>query len=259
MKVLAIIQARVNSTRLPGKVLMKIDDKTMLEHVIDRVMGAKLVDDVVVATTLNKSDIPIVKICADKNVRVFCGSEEDVLDRFYQAAKIIEAENILRITADCPIIDPVNIDEVIKKHLESGADYTGNTVGKETYPDGQDAEIFNFESLKKSWKKAILTSEREHVTQYIKKNDTIFNIAAVMSKVDLSDHRWTVDDKEDLEFIRAINKNLYGKNKLFGMRDVLELIAKDPGLSKINYHIERNEGLKKSLNNDKNISIDDIK
>lgn len=250
MKVLAIIQARSSSTRLPGKVLMKIEDKTMLEHVCDRVLASKLVDEVLVATTMNRSDLPIVKICAEKGIRIYAGSENDVLDRFYQAAKIIKPDNVLRITADCPIIDPANIDKVIAEHLKSGADYTGNTVGKETYPDGQDSEIFTFEALKKSWKEAVLASEREHVTQYMKKNDAVFNIIGVESKVDLSEHRWTVDDKEDLEFIRAINKELYPKNSLFDMEEVLKLLKTKPELSKINYHIERNLGLVKSLNED---------
>jgi len=250
MKVIAIIQARSSSTRLPGKVLMKIEDKTMLEHVCDRVLASTLVDEVLVATTMNRSDLPIVELCAKKGIRVYAGSENDVLDRFYQAAKIIKPDNILRITADCPIIDPTNIDKVIAEHLKSGADYTGNTVGKETYPDGQDAEIFTYEALKKSWKEAELASEREHVTQYIKKNDTVFNIVGVESELDLSDHRWTVDDAEDLEFIRAVNKELYSKDSLFSMQEVLDLLQNKPELLKINYHIERNLGLVKSLNED---------
>lgn len=255
MKVLAIIQARTTSTRLPQKVLMPIGDKSMLEHVVDRVLAAKLVDEVVVATTINKEDLPIVKKSAEKGIRVFCGSENDVLDRYYQAAKIIKPENILRITADCPIIDPKNIDIVIEKHLVSKADYTGNTVGKETFPDGQDAEIFTFKALKKSWEEARLASEREHVTQYMKKNDNIFQIASVESPTDLSEHRWTVDDREDYEFICKVNAELSSKNSLFGMGDVLRLLKEKPNLAKINYHIERNLGLKKSIKQDKDILL----
>ena len=257
MQVLAIIQARSSSTRLPGKVLMKIEDKTMLEHVCDRVLASKLVDEVLVATTMNRLDLAIIKLCAEKGIRVYAGSENDVLDRFYQVAKIIKPANILRITADCPIVDPANIDKVIAEHLKSGADYTGNTVGKETYPDGQDSEIFTFEALKKSWKEAVLASEREHVTQYIKKNDTVFKIVGVESKVDLSEHRWTVDGQEDLDFIREVNRELYPKDPVFSMEEVLNLLKTKPQLSKINYHIERNAGLKKSVDNDEVAVLDD--
>ncbi|MFH1910344.1 MAG: glycosyltransferase family protein [bacterium] len=251
MRVLAIIQARMTSTRLPGKALMRFSGQSMLEHVVDRVAKSKLVDEVLVATTINRSDLPIVAICAKKGIRVFCGAEDDVLDRFYQAAKIIKPKQILRITADCPVIDPEIIDQVIAKHLRTHSDYTANTVGAETFPDGQDAEIFTLKALEKSWQKARLASEREHVTQFIKKNPKIFKISSITSREDLSSYRWTVDDADDFQLIKEINAALYKKNHFFSMQDIFKFLKQNPKLNKINSHIGRNEGLKKSLAKDK--------
>lgn len=259
MNVLAIIQARVGSTRLPGKVLLKIQDKTILQHVVDRVSMSHLVDEVIVATTIHRKDLPIVKLCSSKGIRIFCGSEEDVLDRYYQAAKLIKPKSILRITADCPVIDSEIIDQVIKKHLETGADYTGNTVGAETFPDGQDAEVFKYNALKSAWKNSELSSEREHVTQYIKKHEDQFKVEGLVSKEDLSAYRWTVDDPEDFELIKQIYDNLYVKNKYFKMCDILKLMKEKPELMEINNHIIRNIGLKKSINEDKLVKLDEEK
>ena len=252
MKVLAIIQARMSSSRLPGKVLKKIEKKTMLEHVAERVMAARLVDEVVIATTINKSDLKIVEACAKKGIRIFTGSENDVLERYYQAARLYGAEHILRITADCPMIDPTIIDRVVAKHLRTKADYTGNTV-VDSYPDGYDCEIASFDALEKSHRKAVLLSEREHLTQYIKKRPKVFKIESVSRKDDLSKMRLTVDNREDLRLIRIIFNALYCKNKYFTLEDVLEFMATNSHLYKINGHIENNLGLKLSLQNDQSI------
>jgi spore coat polysaccharide biosynthesis protein SpsF (cytidylyltransferase family) len=243
MKVLAIIQARVGSTRLPSKVLMKLQNKTVLEHVVNRVKRSKYIDEVIVATTINKEDLEIVKICANQNIRVFCGSQNDVLDRFYQIAKILKPVNIVRITADCPLMDANVIDKIIKEHLKTKSDYTSNTL-RETYPDGEDVEVFKFDSLEKAWNKAKLNSEREHVTPYIKK---FFKTLDVCYKQNLHAKRWTLDKKEDFEFIKIIYNNLYKKNKFFGIEDVLKFLEKNPEIEKINQHITRNEGYKKSI------------
>src|SRR3989338_5710420 len=153
MNIVAIIQARVASTRLPGKMLLKFEGKTVLEHVVQRVALSKLVNNIVVATTINHEDKEIKKICSRIGVKCYCGSQDDVLDRYYQAAKLSKAEHIVRITADCPLIDPKIIDQAIGLHLAEKADYTSNNI-KERFPDGLDVEVFKFESLAKAWKKA---------------------------------------------------------------------------------------------------------
>ena len=252
MNIIAMIQARVGSTRLPGKVLLPLEKKTVLERVIERVQKSTKIDEVMVITTLNKADSEIVKACSNNGVRVFCGSEEDVLDRFYQAAKLLKPNHIVRITADCPLIDAAIIDQVIDKHLKEKNDYTSNVL-KETFPDGEDNEIFTFESLKKSWKEANLSSEREHVTLYIRNHPEEFKLSNLECEVDLSDKRWTLDNEEDYQFIKNIYKSLPNKNN-FGMSDVLDLINKNKGLEEMNHHIERNEGYQKSLKEDKVIT-----
>ena len=256
MKIIAIIQARLGSTRLPGKVLLDLEGKTVLEHVVDRVRSSKFITDVVVATTIKKEDLKIVNLCSSNGTSVYCGSENDVLDRFYQAARLFQAEHIVRITSDCPLIDPIVIDEVIKLHLAEKADYTSNTL-KETYPDGQDTEIFTFEALKESWKNAHLTSEREHVTPYMRKNQA-FKCINLESQVDLSNKRWTLDNPEDYEFIQIIYKNLYNKNRVFNMNEILKFINNNPEIEGINKSIVRNEGYIKSLREDTTIELEDI-
>jgi len=250
MKILGIIQARTSSTRLPRKVLLDLEGKTVLEHVVNRVRSAKLINKVMVATTIKKEDLKIVKICADVGVEVYRGSEQDVLDRYYQAVRLLNPEHVARITADCPLIDPKMIDKVIRLHLKEKADYTSNTL-RETFPDGEDVEVFKFEALKKTWKNAKLSSEREHVTAYIKKNPELFNLNNLEYHRNLSDKRWTLDNPEDYEFIKIIYKNLYGKNNLFGMTEILRFLDKNPHIEQINQHIKRNEGYSKSIKNDR--------
>ncbi len=251
-KILAIIQARMGSTRLPEKVLMKLEDRTVLEHVVDRVGKSTYVTDLFVATTIDQKDLAIVRLCAEKNIRVFCGSEHDVLDRFFQLAKLIKPDHIVRITADCPLMDPAVLDLVISRHLETEADYTTNTFG-ETYPDGQDVEVFTYHAIQKAWKEADLVSEREHVTPYIRKHAEIFKHTSVDYSENLSGKRWTLDNAEDYEFIKRVYKALYGKDKIFGMEQVLSFLRQNPQIESINNAISRNEGYKKSLMQDKRV------
>lgn len=253
IKNLCIIQARVESTRLPSKVLLDLYGKSVLERVLERTSASRLVSKVAVATGIGKENLPIVRICATKGIPVFCGSEEDVLDRFYQLAKLFNPENVVRITADCPLIDPAVIDLVIKNHMRSGADYTSNNAPP-TFPDGEDVEIFTFSALRDAWKNASLMSEREHVTPYIRKHK--FDLHCVQNKIDLSSKRWTLDDPEDYKFIKAVYQAFKGKN-MFAMNDVLRLLAKNPKMEKINAGISRNEGYKKSLREDKVVKIGD--
>lgn len=246
----AVIQARIGSKRLPAKVLLKIQGRTILEHVIERVRKSKLIDEAVVATTILEEDLKIVNLCSKIGIRVYCGSENDVLDRYFQAARLLSAKHIVRITADCPLMDPEIIDKVIRLHFSKKADYTSNII-TETFPDGEDVEIFTFKALCKAWKKARLYSEREHVTSYIRKNPDLFKLVNMENKEDFSDKRWTLDEKVDYEFIKLIYRNLYRKNRLFGMDEVLRLLDTHPEYENINNKIKRNEGYIKSLKKDK--------
>lgn len=248
MKNIAIIQARTGATRLPNKVLMKLEDKTVLEHVIDRVSQSKLIDKIIVATTISKNDLEIVKLCAENGINVFCGSENDVLDRYYQAAKLFNPDNVIRITADCPMHDSHVIDEVIEKHLKDKSDYTANVL-EETFPDGLDCEIMKFSVLKEAWEEAKLISQREHVTQYIIHNKK-YKKSSIVSKENHGDERWTLDTEQDLEFIQTVYKELYSNKPYFKYSDVIELLNRKPEIRKINQHSIRNEGLIKSLKED---------
>ncbi len=256
MNIITIIQARLGSTRLPGKVLLGLEGRTVLEHVIGRVRSSKLANDVIVATTINKEDLEIVKLCASLGISVYCGSVDDVLDRYYQTARLFKADHIVRITSDCPLIDPKTIDDVVALHLSEKADYTSNTL-KETFPDGQDTEIFTFNALKEAWKNANLASEREHVTPYIRKNPSFKHVNLEYNE-DLSQKRWTLDNPEDYEFIKLIYENLYKNNPFFGMKEILKFTNENPEIEKINNSLSRNEGYLKSLKEDKILSSEGI-
>ncbi|PIS09203.1 hypothetical protein COT75_03000 [Candidatus Beckwithbacteria bacterium CG10_big_fil_rev_8_21_14_0_10_34_10] len=254
MNILAVIQARTGSTRLPNKVLFKLEDKTVLEHVVNRVKKSKNIDEVIVATSIKKEDLRIVKLCAQKKTRVFCGSENDVLDRYYQLARLLKPKHVVRITADCPLIDWKIIDKTIDKYQKAKADYISN-ASPPTYPDGLDTEVFSFKVLKNCWQNARLFSEREHVTPYIRKNKNKFKICSFKNKNNLSDKRWTLDEKEDYIFLKKIYQNLYSKKNFFDMNDILKFLEKNPKLERINSYINRNEGSLRSLKKDRVIEI----
>ena len=245
---LAIIQARMGSTRFPDKVMMDLAGKPVLWHVIDRVSQSKFVDKVVVATTISKKDLQIVEFCAKNKISVYTGSEDDVLDRYYQAARLFRPHNVIRITADCPLHDPHIIDEVIYKHINEKNDYTSNTL-KETYPDGLDCEIMTYSVLEEAWKDAGLLSEREHVTQYIIKNEK-FKKGCLLNKEDKSFERWTLDTDADYKFIKCVYEKLYDENPMFYSKDIYNLLENFPYIREVNRGIIRNEGLIKSLKED---------
>jgi glutamate-1-semialdehyde 2,1-aminomutase/spore coat polysaccharide biosynthesis protein SpsF len=243
--VVAVIQARMGSRRLPGKSLAEIEGRPMLWHVIQRVKRATLIDRVVVATSTNPEDDAIEEMCRENCVPCYRGSENDVLDRFYIAARAEKASQVVRITADCPLIDPEVIDRVVRRFQRGDLDYASNAMVR-SYPDGLDTEVFSFSALERAWHEATKTSEREHVTPY--RRSEKFRTANVESdSASLYQHyRWTVDEAEDLEFIRAVYRALRGKDN-FGMKDVLELIEKNPGLETMNSEIVSNRGYYKSL------------
>lgn len=248
MNNLLIIQARMGSSRMSGKVLKELCGKPMLQHIVERTMKSKNVDHVMVATTVAKTDQRVAELCYAISVDCFRGDENDVLDRYYQAAKKYHPENVVRITADCPLIDPMVIDEVIDAHIRGDYDYTSNTL-VETYPDGLDTEVFKFSALREAWEKAELSSEREHVTPYIKfKGD--FKRFSVILEPSLADKRWTVDVEEDFKMIEQIYLALYDEGKIFLMNDVLNYLKKNPQIEEINAGIIRNEGYLKSITND---------
>lgn len=246
-KVVACIQARMGATRFPGKVLADIAGHPMLWHVISRVRMARSADQVVVVTSNEPADNAIADFCIQNGIECFRGSETDVLDRFYQAAKRYGADAVVRITADCPLIDPEVVDRVVNTYLEGRYDYVSNTL-RLTYPDGLDAEVFSFAALETTWREAELPSDREHVTPRIRTSGR-FRIHNVANEVDLSarDLRWTVDDPIDLDFVRAVYSRLGGEQQFFGQVEVLRLLDMEPSLMEINKGIIRNEGYYKSL------------
>ena len=246
----AIVQARMGSVRLPGKVMAEIAHKPMLWHVIERLKRAESVHSVVVATTTQESDEPLLKLAEDSGAAAYAGSPEDVLDRYYQAARHFGGDAIVRITADCPLLDPHVTDRVVRRYLAGDCDYVANTL-RRTYPDGLDVEVFSYEALERAWKEASLASEREHVTPYIWKNPEEFRLAGVENNLDLGSLRWAVDESEDLEFVRQVYKGLQGKGHIFYMQDILNLLEERPDLKEINQHIVINEGYARSLKQDK--------
>jgi spore coat polysaccharide biosynthesis protein SpsF (cytidylyltransferase family) len=251
-QVLAIIQARIGSTRLPGKMLLPIvNNKVALELMLERIRRSRLLQKIVVATTALPSDDSLADLCKRLGCEYFRGDEADVLDRYYRAALAFGSpEVIVRLTGDCPLHDPEIIDKLVKRFLDSEADYVSN-ADPPTFPDGLDTEVFSFSVLEKVWKEARLKSEREHVTPYIRKHTDIFKIINVECERDLSDCRWTLDEEEDYEFVKSVYENLYKRKPAFGMKDILEFLAEHPEITAINKHISRNEGYKKSLREDR--------
>ncbi len=245
-----IIQARMGSSRLPGKTLMKLNDELSTLHFVKNQLSfSKFIDEIIVATTDLEEDDVIEEICKEMKVKCFRGSSNDVLDRYYNCAKKFQIENIIRITADCPLIDPEIVDQVIQKFHTKNYDYVSNTL-KRTYPIGTDVEIFSFEILDKTWRNAKLPSEREHVTPFIRNEKIDLKIGNLENTTDLSHIRITLDHKEDLELIKQIISQI-NKNPIL-LNDIMDLLSRNPELVKINNHISPNEGMLKSLQQDRN-------
>lgn len=239
MKVVCIVQARVGSTRLPGKVLKQICGKIVLEHDIDRLKRVKNIDEIVIATTTLEKDNAIVKECERLGVKYFRGSEEDVLSRYYYAAKENNADVVVRITSDCPLIDPEISNDVIKYYLNNKDkyDYVSNTIER-TYPRGLDTEVFSFKALEKAFNEAISERYREHVTPYIWDNPKVFRLAQYKNSQDYSDLRWTLDTEEDFELIDKIYNLLYpNMHSKFQFQNILSLYHKYPELYDMNKEI----------------------
>ncbi len=246
MKFLALIQARFASTRLPGKILMDLSGKPALQRVIERVEQCKYVDEAMVITSLSKDDVNTVKLVSSLGKRVFAGSEQDVLDRYYQSAKLIAPEYVIRITADCPVFDPKMLDLAIE-NLDPKSDYMSAIT--ETLADGLDLEIFKFSALKSAWENAKLASEREHVTLFIRNNPKTYSLQNFECPLgNLNHERWTVDEPEDFELVSKIYEHFSDTD--FYTEDILKFLDENPSLRQLNSKFARNEGLAKSLAND---------
>ena len=237
-KIVAIIQARLTSSRFPKKILQKIENETLIELLIRRLKKSKYLDKIVLAIPNNKKN-KLLRNKISKNIKIFYGSENDVLDRYFQAAKRFKAKIIVRICGDCPLIDPKVVDKVVNFYERNNFDYVSNTI-KPTYPDGLDVEVFNFETLKTAWVKAKLNADREHVTKFIINNKE-FKKKNISYKENLSKLRLTVDEKIDLEQIKQIYYKLK-KIKNFGVEEINKLYKKNSKIFKINSTIKRNEG-----------------
>jgi spore coat polysaccharide biosynthesis protein SpsF len=248
--VLAILQARVSSSRLPGKVLAPILGQPMLARQLERLRRARLIDRLVVATSDDSSDDAVAALCAALGIGCYRGSLNDVLARFHGAyCAYGPAQHVVRLTGDCPLIDPAIVDLVIRRHLAGIADYTTNGI-QPTWPDGQDVEVMRAEGLQRAFTEAHLSYEREHVTPYIYMHPEIFQIEHVKGPRDLSALRWTVDEAADLAMVREVYAVLYPVNPDFCLDDVIALLAQRPELVDINSSFRRNEGYDLSVARD---------
>ncbi|SFM23579.1 spore coat polysaccharide biosynthesis protein SpsF [Gracilibacillus orientalis] len=240
MKVVAIIQARMGSTRLPGKVLKQLKGETVLSHVMKRVSQSNLVDDIVVATTVGQIDDPIVKEVVKSGYQIYRGSENDVLDRYYKAALQSSADIVVRITSDCPLIDPIVIDKMLNIYIRKNYTLVANIGLKSfnrTFPRGLDVEIFSIDTLDKAVHNASAFYQREHVTPYMYENEC--EIFYFKNNKDMSNHRWTLDTAEDFDLIKEIYEKLYSGEHDFFMDEILSLFEMDKELFNINAHIEQ--------------------
>ncbi|AFS80019.1 acylneuraminate cytidylyltransferase [Candidatus Nitrosopumilus koreensis AR1] len=249
-----IIQARMGSTRLPGKVLMNLDNEHNLLHFILKQIGySKSIDEIIIATTTLPEDKQIVSFCKQMNVKYFCGSINDVLSRYFECAKNFSLDIVVRITSDCPLIDPNIIDSLIKIFVDNEYDYVSTHLPR-TFPQGSaDIEVFSFETLKHVHEKALKPSEREHVTPFIYNNPDKFSIYNYEHETDFSKLKWSVDKKNDLHFVQEIVKRINERPILTA--DILDVLKKEPELKKINKDHILNEGYKKSLEEDKKLGF----
>jgi spore coat polysaccharide biosynthesis protein SpsF len=246
-KITAIIQARMGSSRLPGKVVEDICGKPMIEQMLLRLRRSSVLDQIVVAIPRDPSDDVLAALLHALKIPLFRGSTNDVLSRYFETAKAFNAEIIVRLTADCPLIDPDLVDSVVREHFKSGADYTSNSL-KRTFPRGFDTEVFSFAALERSYRAATETFEREHVTPYMYLNPHLFTLHSVQAsgKINRPDLRLTVDTAVDLTLIRIIYCLLGTKGAFFGAEQIIDLFEGCPTLTKINAHVKQ-KGLRTRL------------
>lgn len=242
MKTVILVQARMTSTRFPGKVLKKVLGKPLLEYQIERLRRVKLADEIVIATTTNETDEPIIELCDRLTIPYFRGPEEDVLSRYHGAAKAHQVDVVVRVTSDCPLIDPQVIDSVIQFYISHQAeyDYVSNCLER-SYPRGMDTEVFSFHALHEAFLEATAQPEREHVTPFIYRHPERYRLAQVTYSENQSHHRWTVDTPEDFELIKRIIEALYPKFPEFTLEYCLNLLEQRPDWSELNAHVEQKQ------------------
>ena len=238
----------MTSTRLPGKVLMEVMGRPLLSYQIERLRFSKRIDNIIIATTTNKEDAPIVELAQKEGLNFYRGSEDDVLDRYYQTAKKYNVKHVMRLTADCPLIDPDICDSIANAYFENNVDYirTG-----ESFAEGLDCEIMGFNALAKAWRNAETKHEKEHVTLYIRNHPELFKIMVKENDTDDSKYRITVDEEEDFIVVKTILENMYkGKGTCFSTGKIKNFLNKNPEVYQLNAGIIRNEGSLKSLMED---------
>jgi len=246
----AILQARMSSTRLPGKALLPLAGAPALLRQTERIRQAQMIDSLTVATSTDPSDDTLEALCRANGVTCYRGSLTDVLDRFYRAARAQPADHIARFTGDCPLIDPDVVDATARFYLKGGLDYASNNL-EPTFPDGLDVEFCKIAALEAAWKEAALPSEREHVTPFLYHHRERFNVGCYKNATDLSALRWTLDEKADYDVIKAIFEALYPQQPHFRMTDVLAFLDRYPEYKTMNHHHQRNEGYQRSLQADR--------
>ncbi len=237
MRTVAIIQAHMGSTRLPGKVLADIHGRTMIARVVERTRRSRRVEDVVLAATTHPQDAPLLEEATRLGVSVFRGSEQDVLDRYVRCAQESNADPVVRITSDCPLLDPELVDRVVDAFRSSPCDYASNLLDR-TYPQGLDVEVVSGQALERAWREAREPWERVHVTPYINRHPDRFRLVGVRAEADFSRFRWTVDTSEDLAFVREVYARMAPRTD-FGWKEVLALLGREPELLEINRHVRQ--------------------
>ena len=243
MIVAAIIQARMGSSRLPGKVLRDLDGKSVLRHVIERTRATKAIDCIVVATTSLPKDDAIVAEAERCGAFTYRGSEDDVLSRYYEAARRYAADVVVRITSDCPLIDPEVVNDMVERFLASlgkarPLDYISNTL-KRTFPRGLDAEVFTMAGLERAWLEGVSPAEREHVTPYFYRHPEIYNLGDYLGPGDASRYRLTLDTPEDWEVIKRVVQALGGARRIIPTREIVRFLEDNPKVAAMNAHVEQ--------------------
>lgn len=243
----AIIQIRLNSSRLKRKALLKIQNLTLIEHLFSQLSYSTQIDKKIIATTTESIDNDIEKLANNIGIQCFRGNSLNVLDRYYNCAKSFDIDTIVRISGDAPLIDPVIVDKTIEYYKKNNFDYVSNFF-RRTFPIGTEIEIFSFKTLEKCWKTAQQSYEKEHVTPFIYEHPELFNIGFIEHSENLSNLHWTVDRIEDFEFVKSIIEKTEKRPIL--MNEILKVLENEPDLLRINGHVDPFEGYKKSIRND---------
>lgn len=246
--ILAIIQARMGSTRLPGKVMKEVLGKPLIGYLLERLQHSKLIDKIIVATSVDPINDVLCDYVQNQGFEVFRGPEDDVLKRYYLAASQYHPQAVVRITADCPLIDPQICDRVADIYRKEKVDFVHTGL---TFSEGVDCEIFSFKALEEAWRDAYLPSEREHAALYLHNHPELFKKITLENESDDHKYRFTIDEDEDLQVVKAIIEALYRESpNVFGVNSIKDFLDSHPGIFQLNAHVLRNEGLTKSLKQD---------